>query len=107
MLVATCFGCDKEHPVGARPTIRGTTACPDCGDLRYISDVDERSLRDEADRIHDAVNDIHGVGEETRENIKDRFTTYDQLSEAPVETLKEIGGVGQKVAERIEKRAVK
>lgn len=104
MIQADCYECDSIHPLGARPAVPGTTECPDCGAYGYRSVPTEDDDRSQEAKIHDAVDNVDGVGTETRENIKAEFDYFAELRSASVDELKQIDGVGQKTAERIQSR---
>lgn len=103
-VVATCANCGDEHPVADRliPGEAITTVCPHCGDTRYTSTaLGGQSIKPDSERISDAVRDVRGVGNQTRENIISHFSTYQEFTNATESELCSIDGVGKQTAKRI------
>lgn len=99
---ARCENCGDLHPVGDRRMGEVTTVCPHCGDTRYVSQCDAEPIeKSHADRIRDAVRDVAGVGEQTRENIVATYDLYYEFEAADEDDLKSIDGVGARTARRI------
>lgn len=101
-VVAHCSDCNDTHPVGDRLADWTTTRCPVCGSTTYGTEATEgESPKSEAERIADAISNVRGVGEETKENIVEEFGFYAELEGASVDQLADIDNVGETTAERI------
>lgn len=99
---ARCSSCNDVHPVGDRPRLRGTTACPACGSTSYQSEsVDGEIRKPEADRIRDACKDVQGVGQQNLAAIVATFDHYPAFEAAGADELAQVEGVGPKTATRI------
>ncbi len=99
---AKCTDCDDIHPVGDRRMNGITTVCPACDSPGYTTRCDATPIeKSHAERISDAVRDVDGVGEQTRENIITRYETYYEFEAADADELKTIDGVGDRTARRI------
>jgi len=107
-VIATCRDCDDRHPLGDRVPDDETPSspvCPHCGSPSYrTQSTSDRIVKSEAERITDAVEPVHGVGEKTRRNIVATFGTYGGLVSATTDELTAIEGVGKQTATRIRDR---
>lgn len=99
---AHCTACGDVHPLGDRRMGWTTTICPHCGDTSYKSVCDADPItKSHSDRIHDAIVDVRGVGDQTRDNILDAYETYYTFEAADERELRSIDGVGKQTAKRI------
>lgn len=104
-VTAVCSDCEDEHPLGDRPADWTTTRCPVCASTSYETKaVGGRIVKSEAQRIKDAVKDVHGVGDETVAHIVRRYSTYAGLEAATEADLVAIDNVGAQTAKRIRGR---
>lgn len=107
-LTVRCNQCDSVHRLSKRNGLRGTTACPDCGDTPYTSaprDLsDHEKQRAQRERLDNELQNVDGVGMGVRENITDRYKHVDEVREVGVDGLTNVPYVGETVAERIVSR---
>ncbi|MBP1922598.1 excinuclease ABC subunit C [Halorubrum alkaliphilum] len=108
-----------DVPVVALAKAEELVVTPD-GTLRWPDDAPELHLlqrvRDEAhrfavqyhqtvrDEVRTVLDDVPGVGPETRKRLLRRFGSVENIREASIEDLTDVNGVGEKTAERLRNR---
>jgi hypothetical protein len=107
-VLAICSDCGNEHPLGERtariggePETCSSTACPSCDSPSYRSQPTDLDFEAEAERIHDRIDDVAGVGDKNGDAIVERFRTLDRLEQATLSELTEVRGVGRTTAENV------
>lgn len=103
-VIATCRDCGDEHPLRDRrhSPEHIPVVCPVCDSPSYSSEgAGDVTIKSEAQRIHDAVADVRGVGEKNLRALQSTFGLYVELEAADVDELAQVEGIGQTTAERI------